>query len=255
MVRLPKDEELYAQLPGTGTVPDSLYGTMDELYREKLVRVKSSTAAGCTGLSEDCIHRRQQDAMGRWLQGYLRQRRPIVAYPEGCTAPGMTETVGDAVRELRRTRRRVEETRPRYIILKLLETGILYVVTQLLWQGVLAWEAYDLDITAHTAPENLLAFTVSMWMMAGLTVAYVSFVASAGGVLIMLVRLADRQRVKEEFLISVNDNMHSAYLYLRFCQLWCTAQRQKLPEDLSFGLKEVNKAVRLYNSITEAPSA
>ena len=255
MVRLPKDEEMYAQLPGTDSRPESACGTMDDLYREKMERVKSSTAAGCTGLSEDCIRQRQQDAMGRWVQGYLRQRRPIVAYPEGCTAPGMTETVGDAVRELRRTRMRLEETRPRKILIKLAETAVLYCATKLFWQGVLAWEAYDLDIAAHTAPENMLAFAVSMWIMAGVTVAYVSFVASAAGLVFMLIRLADREQIQKDFLVSVNDHVYSAYLYLRFCQLWCTAQHRKLPEDLSFGLKEVNKAVRLYNSIAEAPSA
>ena len=255
MFQLPGDEELYALLPGTGPWPDNRFGTMAELYDKKMVQVKSDTAAGCTGLSEDCIRQRQRDAMGRWVQGYLRQRRPIGAYPTGEPAPGMTEAVGDAVRQLRLARKKLEDTRPRQVLRKLGETALLFVLTQLFWQGVLACEAAISNPAPRSTAAGLSVFLLGAWAVIGVVLCYVSFVSSAAGSVIMLVRLADRQQTKEEFLISVNDNVYSAYLYLRFCQLWFAAQSRKLPEDLSFGLKEVNKAVRLYNCITETPAA
>ena len=263
--RLPTDEELFAHLPGAGEWPGSQYGTMAQQYARKMDEVEQripGPGQDQTGLpASECtaprVRQLRHDAMGRWLLSYLRQYRPIEAYPQYSSGPQelamdgpcMIADVYNDLEEIDTARARLERFHLWDLIRSALLTLLFWGLTMLCEHGMDWYLAGDFSAVGTGTGALLLVHTLSVVLFMALTASYISLVGSAAALVIALLAIPDCFRAKDAFESAFVRCLPGAYQYLRFCQLWCTSAGRPMPEELSRGMEAVQDAVALYNRI------
>ena len=247
MYKLPSDEELFAHLPGTGEWAQTQYQNMSDQYDVKKTQVaeKLPPLNGWVPPVDPC-----RDAMGQWIMSYLKQRKPIEVFPayqsgSASEGPCMIDSVSAAVEKLSASRENFESSQVSAILKNLIKTVFFFDMSWLCYLGTKA----GLDGAYPAMLEGWAGIAVGILLAVGVVFFGVSFWPCAAGAVIAMLKWVDRDRAEEKFVQDVAEQAPEAYLYLRFCELWTTAEGKPMPPEMMRSMIELQKAVNLYNQM------